>query len=103
VHYCAAHYYNPARAQFTDFDPFWEFVAGPLNAGAFPPGEMDDTFGPEVKFTGTPKGMKPNRGPKEGFQFFGAVKIDGKTEMMTVGLHDINGKKLFSVNLPPQR
>ena len=55
VHYCAAHYYDPARAQFTDFDPFWEFVAGPLNAGAFKPGEMDDTFGPQVKFAGTRK------------------------------------------------
>jgi alkaline phosphatase D len=103
VHYCAAHYYNPSKAQFTDFDPFWEFVAGPLNAGAFPPGEMDDTFGPEVKFTGTQKGMKINRSPKEGFQFFGAVKIDGKTEAMTVGLHDIKGKKLFSVDLPPRK
>ncbi|HEU0177139.1 MAG TPA: alkaline phosphatase D family protein [Blastocatellia bacterium] len=103
VHYCAAHYYDPAKAQFTDFDPFWEFVAGPLNAGAFPPGEMDDTFGPDVKFTGTQKGMKPNRSPKEGFQFFGAVKIDGKTEAMTVGLHDINGNRLFSVDLPPRK
>jgi alkaline phosphatase D len=103
VHYCAAHYYNPAKAQFTDFDPFWEFVAGPLNAGAFPPGEMDDTFGPEVKFTGTQKETPKNRSPKEGFQFFGAVKIDGKTEAMTVGLHDIDGKKLFSVDLPPGR
>ncbi len=103
VHYCAAHYYDPVRARFTDFDPFWEFVAGPLNAGAFPPGEMDDTFGPEVKFTGTQKGMKPNRGPKEGFQFFGAVKIDGKTEAMTVTLRDINGEKLFSIDLTPRR
>ncbi len=103
VHYCAAHYYDPAKAQFTDFDPFWEFVAGPLNAGAFKLGEMDDTFGPQVKFAGTPKDLKPNRGPKEGFQFFGAVKIDGKTEAMTVGLHDINGKKLFSVDLASRR
>ena len=30
VHYCAAHHYDPARARFTEFDPFWEFVAGPL-------------------------------------------------------------------------
>jgi alkaline phosphatase D len=103
VHYCAAHYYDPARAQFTDFDPFWEFVAGPLNAGAFKQGEMDDTFGPQVKFAGTPKDLKPNRGPKEGFQFFGAVKIDGKTEAMSVGLHDINGVKLFGVDLPPRK
>ncbi|MBO0862663.1 MAG: alkaline phosphatase D family protein [Chloracidobacterium sp.] len=103
VHYCAAHYYNPAKAQFTDFDPFWEFVAGPLNAGTFGPNELDDTFGPQVKFIGIPRDMKSNRSPKDGFQFFGAVKIDGKTEVMTVGLHDINGKKLFSVDLPPGR
>lgn len=103
VHYCAAHFYDPAKAQFKDFTPFWEFVAGPLNAGSFGPGQMDDTFGPEVKFTGIPKGMKPNRSPKDGFQFFGAVKIDGKTSVMTVGLHDITGKKLYSVDLPPQK
>jgi alkaline phosphatase D len=103
VHYCAAHYYDPAKAQFTDFTPFWEFVAGPLNAGTFGPGQMDDTFGPQVKFTGIPAGMKPNRSPKDGFQFFGAVKIDGKTEVMSVSLNDLNGKKLYSVDLPPQR
>jgi alkaline phosphatase D len=103
VHYCAAHFYDPLRAQFTDFNPFWEFVAGPLNAGTFGPGQMDDTFGPQVKFTGIPQGMKPNRSPKDGFQFFGAVKIDSKTGVMNVGLSDINGKKLFNVDLPPQR
>ena len=48
VHYCAAHHYSPERAGFTDFDPFWEFVAGPINAGSFGPGELDGTFGPEV-------------------------------------------------------
>lgn len=32
VHYAAAHYYNPDRAQFGELDPFWEFVAGPLHA-----------------------------------------------------------------------
>ncbi|HEX5082045.1 MAG TPA: alkaline phosphatase D family protein [Blastocatellia bacterium] len=101
VHYCAAHYYNPVKAQFTDFDPFWEFIAGPLNAGTFGPTGMDDTFGPDVKFIGVPKDVKPNRSPKDGLQFFGAVKIDGKTEAMTVGLRDIDGKKLFSVDLPP--
>jgi alkaline phosphatase D len=103
VHYCAAHFYDPAKARFTDFAPFWEFVAGPLNAGTFGPGEMDDTFGPQVKFTGIPKGTRPNRSPKDGFQFFGAVKIDGKTEVMIVSLHDIAGKSLYSVDLPPQK
>ncbi|HKQ75036.1 MAG TPA: alkaline phosphatase D family protein [Blastocatellia bacterium] len=103
VHYAAAHYYDPAKSQVADFEPFWEFVAGPLHAGAFKLAEMDDTFGPQIKFAGTPKDLKPNRGPMEGYQFFGAVKIEGKTEAMTVGLHDIDGKKLFSVDLPPQK
>lgn len=103
VHYSAAHYYDPAKAQFTDFLPFWEFVAGPLNAGTFGPGELDNTFGPQLKFTGIPQGMKPNRSPLDGFQFFGAVKIDGQNATMNVGLHDINGKKLYSIDLPAQK
>ena len=35
VHYCAAHWYEPNQAAFSDFDGFWEFVAGPLNAAWF--------------------------------------------------------------------
>ena len=54
VHYCAAHYYDPAKAQFQDFDPFWEFVAGPLNAGTFGPNKLDNTFGPQVVFEKAP-------------------------------------------------
>ena len=54
VHYAAAHYYNPDKAQFQEFDPFWEFVSGPLHAGTFGPNELDNTFGPEVKFIKAP-------------------------------------------------
>ena len=89
IHYCAAHHYHPTRAKFTEFDPFWEFVAGPLNAGTFGPNKMDATFGPEVKFTGIPPGMKPNRPPSEGFQFFGRMRVDRRTKAMTVTLHDL--------------
>ncbi len=32
------------------FEPFPEFVAGPLNAGSFGPNPLDGTFGPEVVF-----------------------------------------------------
>jgi alkaline phosphatase D len=99
IHYCAAHYYHPTRAKFTDFDPFWEFVAGPLNAGTFGPNKMDGTFGPEVKFTGIPPGMKPNRPPSEGLQFFGQMRIDRRTKAMTVTLHDLSGKKLYGQEL----
>ena len=99
IHYCAAHHYHPTRAAFTEFDPFWEFVAGPLNAGTFGPNKMDATFGPEVKFTGIPPGMKPNRPPSEGFQFFGRMHVDRRTKAMTVTLHDLSGKAIFTQEL----
>ena len=49
VHYTAAHYYDPNKAQFQDFEPFWEFVSGPLHAGTFGPNDLDPTFGPELR------------------------------------------------------
>ena len=103
VHYCAAHYYSPAQAKFTEFDPFWEFVAGPLHAGSFAPNALDATFGPEVKFTGTSATTKPNRPPSEGLQFFGKMRVDARTKAMTVTLHDLSGKALYTVELPARR
>ena len=102
VHYGAAHKYDPALAQFTDFDPFWEFVAGPLNAGTFGPSVLDNTFGPQVRFTSVPTGMKPNRPPSDGLQFFGALRLDGETETLTVSLHNLAGQKIYSVDLQPE-
>ena len=101
VHYCAAHHYDPSRASFSDFDPFWEFVAGPLNAGTFGPNTLDATFGPEVKFTGVPAGMKGNRPPSDGFQFFGTLRADANTRALTARLYNLAGDVLYSVELPP--
>ena len=101
VHYTAAHYYDPGKAQFTDFEPFWEFVSGPLNAGSFGPGKMDDTFGPQVVYTKHPDG-KANTPPTAGLQFFGETRIDGRTEVMTVMLKDLKGDTLYSVDLEPK-
>jgi alkaline phosphatase D len=103
VHYAAAHHYDPARARFKDFKPFWEFVAGPLNAGTFGPGRLDDTFGPEARFVAIPPGMKPNRPPSAGFQFFGTLRVAGRAQVMTVGLHDLTGKAVYTVDLEPER
>ncbi len=52
VHYAAAHYYDPAKEAAKDFAPFWEFVAGPLNAGSFGPNTADggNIFSPLVLF-----------------------------------------------------
>ena len=101
VHYASATYYDPGRAQFTDFTPFWEFVAGPINAGTFGPGEIDRTFGPEVKYVSVPAGMKQNRPPTDGMQYFGLAKIDGTTQVLTVSLNDLTGKALYSVDVKP--
>ena len=99
VHYAAAHHYDPARATYTDFDPFWEFVAGPLHAGTFGPGVLDATFGPEAVFTSVPP--KPNRPPSDGLQFFGLVAIDPSTRAATVTLHDREGKTLYTKVIEP--
>jgi alkaline phosphatase D len=101
VHYAAAHHYDPARARFTEFDPFWEFVAGPLHAGTFGPAALDDTFGPEVRFKAIPDGMKPNRPPSQGRQFYGRARIDAKSRVLHVSLHDVGGAKLFGIELQP--
>jgi alkaline phosphatase D len=103
VHYAAAHHYDPERARFREFDPFWEFVAGPLNAGTFGPGQMDDTFGPQVKWHSLPRGMKGGRPPSAGLQFFGTVRVDGKTEAMTVSFYNAAGRLLHTVELEPVR
>ena len=54
VHYTAAHYYDPNKAAFQDFEPFWEFVSGPIHAGTFGPNPIDGTFGPQVVYAKAP-------------------------------------------------
>ena len=83
VHYAASHYYDPAKAKFTEFDPFWEFVSGPLHAGTYGPNPLDQTFGPEARWNSRPPGA-PAAGPHTVEQFFGTVRIDGKTKAATV-------------------
>ena len=100
VHYTAAHYYNPDKAAFQDFEPFWEFVSGPLHAGTFGANPLDGTFGPELKFIKAPsKEQGVNLPPSFGMQFFGRVDIDGATEAMTVTLKDVADTALWSVTL----
>lgn len=100
VHYCAAHYYDPVRAQFSDFDPFWEFVSGPLNAGSFGPNPLDNTFGPQVVYQKAPE--KQNTPPTAGLQFFGEVKIYASTGAMKVALKDLTGATLYEKALAPR-
>ena len=100
VHYCAAHYYDPNKAQFQDFAPFWEFVAGPLHSGSFGPNALDGTFGPQVIFQKAPPAA--NTPPSGGYQFFGQIDIDQHSKALSVNLKDLNGAKVFGTELRPQ-
>ena len=100
MHYTAAHYYDPNRAVFQDFEPFWEFVSGPLHAGTWGPGPLDNTFGPQAMYQ---KGCEgENLAPCFGMQFFGRVDIDGESGVMTVTLKDVDNTDLWSVDIAPQ-
>lgn len=99
VHYAAAHYYDPDIAASKDFVPFWEFVAGPLNAGSFGPNSTDGTFGPQVAFNMAPPPGQSNLSPYAGLQFFGEVNIDHRSRSMTVALKNIHGDTVFSKTL----
>ncbi|HYI97010.1 MAG TPA: alkaline phosphatase D family protein [Bryobacteraceae bacterium] len=101
THYTAAHYFDPSKAQFQDFDPFWEFISGPLNAGSFGPGTPDNTFGPEVKFFKAPPKGQSGLAPSAGLQFFGEVNIDTRTRSFTVTLRDVGGAELFVQRIDP--
>ncbi|MEM1230364.1 MAG: alkaline phosphatase D family protein [Pseudomonadota bacterium] len=103
VHYAAAHHYDPERAAVDDFDPFWEFVAGPLHAGTFPAAPLDPTFGPRLDFYAGPEpGEGVNLPPSANKQYFGQVDLDGRTGVLTVSLKDRTGQKLYQRELVPQ-
>ncbi|MBY0507003.1 MAG: alkaline phosphatase D family protein [Bryobacteraceae bacterium] len=100
VHYCAAHEYRPVPGGFQEFDPFWEFVGGPLNAGSFGPAETDATFGPRVDFYRCPPKDRMACGPADGYQFFGEINADAAARTLTVDLRDLNGRSVYQKILP---
>ena len=104
VHYTAAHHYSPDRAAFQDFEPFWEFVSGPIHAGTYGPNDLDMTFGPKVEFVKAPTPeQQQGESPAAGLQFFGIVEIDGESEQLTVRLMDTNDQELWTKTLDPVR
>lgn len=93
VHYAQATHHDSSREKFTEFEPFWEFVGGPINAG---------TFGPELRYVSVPKDNPQNRSPAARQQYYGRAKIDPASRAMTVSLHDLDGKSLWEVTLVPE-
>lgn len=103
MHYTAAHYYDPHHAVFQDFEPFWEFVSGPIHAGTWGPSPLDNTFGPTAVYEmGCSQEQGENLAPCFGLQFFGHVAIDGATGVMTVTLKDVGDRALWSTNIEPR-
>ena len=101
VHYAATHRYDPGKAAFGDFTPFYEFVSGPLCAGGFGPNALDRTFGPEIVFQKVPPPGRFDLSPLEGSCHFGHVRIDGRTGAMTVTHRDAAGATLHALDLAP--
>ncbi|MBW5483967.1 alkaline phosphatase D family protein [Streptomyces bambusae] len=101
VHYTAANHYAPERAAFGDFEPFWEFVSGPINAGGFPHGRLDATFGPQTVYVQS--APVANMSPAENPPYYGEVDIDGDSGELTVRLRREGGGVLFTQTLQPGR
>ena len=100
-HYTAAHYYDPNRAVFQDFEPFWEFMSGPIHAGTVPLAKLDNTFGPRTVYYNACRPDQDDLAPCFGLQFFGHVAIEGATRVMTVTLKDVEDRSLWAIDLAP--
>ena len=99
---CAVHYYDPDSAVFSDFQPFWEFVAGPLHAGTFGPNELDHIFGPQVVFQQAPAEGESNLPPSAGMHFFWQVDIDYQTKELPIAFRNRAGQELYTQTLGPE-
>jgi len=99
VHYAAAHHYDPSKAIWKDMDPFWEYVAGPMHASSFGRKRPDDTFGIDVAYVSSDWQFLGN--PAAAQQYFGVVRIDGKSRALTVTLVDGHGRDVYAQTLTP--
>jgi alkaline phosphatase D len=94
---------DPNHAAFQDFEPFWEFVSGPIHAGTWTSCALDQTFGPQVVFhSAASQEQCDNLAPSFGLQFFGHVAIDGATETLAVTLKDVDDRALWAVTMQPK-
>lgn len=102
VHYSAAHFFDPGRASFHEFNPFWEFISGPFHTRPGRVRHLDLTFGPERRFR-TPVSEDKNPPPSAGHQYFGHARIDGKSGVLTVSFRDLANRILYSQPIEPVR
>ena len=99
VHYAAAHRYNPDVAVFQDFNPFYEFVSGPIHAVTGSQKKLDNTFGIEIEYASRAAGSE-DLSPLDGAQYFTKVHIDAE-QVLTVELRDLADRVLYTKQLTP--
>ncbi|NHA00526.1 phosphodiesterase [Nocardioides sp. W3-2-3] len=104
VHYTAANHYSPERASFTDFEPFWEFISGPLHCSPFTAKPTEP--GPDLRPAGA---LHPRQGRAAAGQDRPAARQPahrpGSTSpppaRLTVRLYDGGGTVLWQKTLDP--
>ncbi len=74
---------------------------GRCTRATFGPNALDNTFGPQLRYVKAPDKGQVNLSPAAGYQFFGHVAVDGRTEQMTVTLKDAADTDLWHVTLDP--
>lgn len=96
VHYAAAHHFHPDRAVYRPFLPFWEFIAGPLNAATLRPHRLDPTFGPRRAYLSIPEDRSGRgRSPLYGEQYFGLLDVLEEGTQLKVSIYNLAGERLF--------
>jgi alkaline phosphatase D len=98
VHYAAAFEFLPEKAHNPHFFPFWEFIAGPINAATLSAKAVDSTFGATQRYLSV-KNLKGSHSPLEGMQFYGLCEIHPETQNLKVSLHSLDGDELYAVEL----
>jgi len=101
VHYAAAHHFHPERSELGEFNPFWEFVAGPINAATLGPKRIDPTFGPRVDFKSVKDSLKRGLSPLDQQQFYGMGELDPITKQLHITLHNLTGEIIYRRALEP--
>merc|ERR1712150_58176 len=102
VHFTAKIYMEPGSCVEESLKPMWEFAVGPGHAGAFGPGSLDPSFGPEYDYVRGP-GVDgfPGNLPPPHYQSFGHVSVTEEGEL-TVKFIDMTGLVLDETVLSPE-
>ena len=104
MHYTAAHYYDPNKAVFQDFDPFWEFVSGPLHAGTWRPGASSTTRSARAPCIRMAAAAEQGESSTLLRTAILRARIDRRRDRksVTVTLKDVEDNDLWSVDINPR-